>query len=56
MRPVETGVLKARPVAELFMTEFEGVLQGNFGQSTRYGESVFQVISSACRSLPILAY
>ncbi len=53
MRPVETGVLKARPVAELFMTEFEGVLQGNFGQSTRYGESVFQVISER---LPVSSY
>ena len=27
------------------MTRYEGVLQGNFGQSTRYGESVLQVIS-----------
>ena len=37
--------LNAVPVAELFMTQHEGVLQGNFGQSTRFGEPVLQVIA-----------
>jgi microcin C transport system permease protein len=35
------------------MTRYEGVLQGNFGQSTRYGESVLQVISER---LPVSTY
>ena len=33
-----------QPVAELYMTQYEGVFQGNFGQSTRYGEPVLRVI------------
>ena len=41
------------PVAELFMTRYEGVLQGNFGQSTRYGEPVFSVITER---LPVSTY
>jgi microcin C transport system permease protein len=53
MRPTDTDVLLARPVAELFMTEYEGVLQGNFGQSTRYGEPVLEVISER---LPVSSY
>lgn len=53
MRPTDTDVLMARPVAELFMTEYEGVLQGNFGQSTRYGEPVLRVISER---LPVSSY
>ena len=53
MRPADTDVLLARPVAELFMTEYEGVLQGNFGQSTRYGEPVLRVISER---LPVSSY
>ena len=53
MRPTDTDVLLARPVAELFMTEYEGVLQGNFGQSTRYGEPVIRVISER---LPVSSY
>lgn len=53
MRPADTDVLVARPVAELFMTEYEGVLQGNFGQSTRYGEPVLRVISER---LPVSSY
>ena len=53
MRPTGTDVLLARPVAELFMTEYEGVLQGNFGQSTRYGEPVLRVISER---LPVSSY
>ena len=36
-----------------FMTEYEGVLQGNFGQSTRYGEPVLRVISER---LPVSSY
>ena len=53
MRPIDTDVLLARPVAELFMTEYEGVLQGNLGQSTRYGEPVLRVISER---LPVSSY
>ena len=53
MRPTDTDVLLARPVAELFMTEYEGFLQGNFGQSTRYGEPVLRVISER---LPVSSY
>ena len=41
------------PVAEIFMTRYEGVLQGNFGQSTRYGEPVFSVITER---LPVSTY
>jgi microcin C transport system permease protein len=41
------------PVAELFMTRYEGVLQGNFGQSTRYGEPVLSVITER---LPVSTY
>ena len=41
------------PVAELFMTRYEGVLQGNFGQSTRYGEPVLLVITER---LPVSTY
>ena len=41
------------PVAELFMTRYEGVLQGNFGQSTRYGEPVLSVITDR---LPVSTY
>ena len=43
----------AVPVAELFMTQHEGVLQGNFGQSTRFGEPVLQVIAER---LPVSTY
>ena len=41
------------PVAELFMTRYEGVLQGNFGLSTRYGEPVLSVITER---LPVSTY
>jgi microcin C transport system permease protein len=41
------------PVAELYMTRYEGVLQGNFGQSTRYGEPVLSVITDR---LPVSTY
>ena len=40
-------------VAELYMTRYEGVLQGNFGQSTRYGEPVLSVITDR---LPVSTY
>ena len=43
----------AKPVAELFMKKYEGVLQGNFGESTRYGEPVLGVISER---LPVSTY
>ena len=35
------------------MTRYEGVLQGNFGQSTRYGEPVLSVITER---LPVSTY
>jgi microcin C transport system permease protein len=41
------------PVAELYMTRYEGVLQGYFGQSTRYGEPVLSVITDR---LPVSTY
>ncbi len=41
------------PVAELFMTRYAGVLQGNFGLSTRYGEPVLSVITER---LPVSTY
>ena len=44
---------KSAPTAELFMTQYEGVIQGNFGQSVRYGESVLQVIAER---LPVSTY
>ena len=53
MREEGSEVQKSAPIAELFMTRYEGVLQGNFGQSTRYGESVLQVISER---LPVSTY
>ena len=53
MRKSDKIVQKSAPVAELFMTRYEGVLQGNFGQSTRYGESVLQVIAER---LPVSTY
>ena len=53
MRKSDKIVQKSAPIAELFMTRYEGVLQGNFGQSTRYGESVLQVIAER---LPVSTY
>ena len=53
MREGKSGSSNQKPVAELFMTRFEGVFQGNFGQSTRYGEPVLQVIMER---LPISTY
>ncbi len=44
---------KSAPTAELFMNQYEGVIQGNFGQSVRYGESVLQVIAER---LPVSTY
>ena len=43
----------AKPVAELFMTSYGGVLQGNFGESTRFGEPVADVIAER---LPVSTY
>tara|TARA_B100000035_G_scaffold162417_1_gene138339 strand:+ start:4855 stop:6279 length:1425 start_codon:yes stop_codon:yes gene_type:complete len=53
MRDQQEATQNAPPIAELFMTRYEGVLQGNFGQSTRYGESVLQVIAER---LPVSTY
>ena len=53
MRQDNEDAQKSAPIAELFMTRYEGVLQGNFGQSTRYGESVLQVIAER---LPVSTY
>ena len=53
LREEDEGAQKSAPVAELFMTRYEGVLQGNFGQSTRYGESVLKVIAER---LPVSTY
>ena len=53
MREQKESTQNAPPIAELFMTRYEGVLQGNFGQSTRYGESVLQVIAER---LPVSSY
>ena len=53
MREEDEGAQKSAPVAELFMTRYEGVLQGNFGESTRYGESVLKVIAER---LPVSTY
>jgi microcin C transport system permease protein len=53
MREQKESTQNAPPIAELFMTRYEGVLQGNFGQSTRYGESVLQVIAER---LPVSTY
>ena len=53
MREEDESVQKSAPIAELFMTRYEGVLQGNFGQSTRYGESVLKVIAER---LPVSTY
>jgi microcin C transport system permease protein len=43
----------AKPVAELFMKSYGGVLQGNFGESTRFGEPVADVIAER---LPVSTY
>ncbi len=53
MKKISTENPNAKPVAELFMTRFEGVFQGNFGQSTRYGEPVLSVITER---LPVSTY
>ena len=53
MREKKESTQNAPLIAELFMTRYEGVLQGNFGQSTRYGESVLQVIAER---LPVSTY
>ena len=53
LREQKESTQNAPPIAELFMTRYEGVLQGNFGQSTRYGESVLQVIAER---LPVSTY
>lgn len=53
MREQDPAASKSAPIAELFMTRYQGVLQGNFGHSTRYGESVFQVITER---LPVSTY
>jgi len=53
MRDQDKATQKSAPIAELFLTRYEGVLQGNFGQSTRYGESVLQVITER---LPVSTY
>ena len=50
MRKQKLDALNAKPVAELYMTQYEGVFQGNFGQSTRYGEPVLRVIGE---TLPV---
>ena len=43
----------AKPVAELFMKSYGGVLQGNFGESTLFGEPVADVIAER---LPVSTY
>ena len=53
MRKRDSDDSSSKPVAELFMTRYEGVFQGNFGQSTRYGEPVLEVIAER---LPISTY
>ena len=53
MREQKESNQNAPPIAELFMTRYEGVLQGNFGQSTRYGEPVLSVITER---LPVSTY
>ena len=53
MRKQKLDALNAKPVAELYMTQYEGVFQGNFGQSTRYGEPVLRVIGER---LPVSTY
>jgi microcin C transport system permease protein len=53
MREQKEANQNAPPIAELFMTRYEGVLQGNFGQSTRYGEPVLSVITER---LPVSTY
>jgi microcin C transport system permease protein len=53
MRKMPDGAENAKPVAELFMTKHDGVIQGNFGVSTRYGEPVVQVITER---LPVSSY
>ena len=53
MREQKESNLNSPPIAELFMTRYEGVMRGNFGQSTRYGESVLQVIAER---LPVSTY
>ena len=53
LREQQEGSQNAPPIVELFMTRYEGVMQGNFGQSTRYGESVLQVIAER---LPVSTY
>ena len=53
MREFDRSFSNPTPVAELFMNRYEGVFQGNFGQSTRYGEPVIQVIRER---LPISSY
>jgi len=53
MRENAEGEGNAKPVAELYLKRHDGVLQGNFGISTRYGEPVVQVIMDR---LPISSY
>ena len=53
MKELQQDELNAIPVAELFMTRHEGVLQASFGQSTRYGEPVLEVIAER---LPVSTY
>lgn len=53
MKERNSDKLNAIPVAELFMKRNEGVLQGSFGQSTRYGEPVLEVITER---LPVSTY
>ena len=53
MKESDRGEPNLIPVAELFMTRYAGVLQGNFGLSTRYGEPVLSVITER---LPVSTY
>ncbi len=53
MKEVDANNPNAKPVAELFMISCDGVLQGNFGKSNRYGEPVLQVI---LERLPVSTY
>ena len=53
MKESDRGKPNLIPIAELFMTRYAGVLQGNFGLSTRYGEPVLSVITER---LPVSTY